>query len=81
MLQEKKIIDLIEILNNNCLQIREAIIIEKDGNILAKTFNRFILKPGDDVSMQDQKIKDVTQLIWTEEVINNFKSLGKGDSI
>ena len=71
---EKKIIDLIEVLSSGHIQIREANIIEKNGIILAKTFHRYVLSPGDDISDKEQKIKDIARAVWTSEVLDNFRN-------
>lgn len=73
MLTEKTIIDKIEIIDSKHIQVREANIIEKDGAPVAKTFNRYVLHPGDDVSQEDEKIKGIAALLWTPEVIEEYK--------
>ena len=74
-LTEKKVIDLIEITENGSLQIREANVIEKDGIIIAKTFHRYVLSPGDDVSDKEQRIKDIAAIVWTADVIREYQEL------
>lgn len=73
-LSEKTITDLIEVLSTGHLQIREANIIERDGVVVAKTFHRYVLTPGDDVSQKEQKIKDIAAAVWTPEVLANFQN-------
>ena len=63
MLTEKKIIDLIEIVGNN-IQVREAIIVERDDVQIAKSFHRYVLSPGADLTNQPQKVKDIAEVIW-----------------
>jgi urease accessory protein UreE len=71
-LLEKKIIDKIEILENSKIQVREAMVIEKDGQEIARTFHRHVLSPGDDLSSEDPRVSAVANAIWTEEVISQF---------
>jgi hypothetical protein len=73
-LSERTIIDLIEVLESGQLQIREANIIEKDGVTVAKTFHRYVLTPGDDISNKEQRIKDIASVVWTAEIIAKFAS-------
>jgi hypothetical protein len=73
-LTEKTITDLIEVLSTGHLQVREASIIEKDGVVIAKTFHRFVITPGDDISDKEQKIKDIAAAVWTPEVLANFEN-------
>lgn len=68
-LTEKTITDLVEVLSTGHLQVREANIIEKDGKVVAKTFHRYVLSPGDDVSDKEDKIKNIAAAVWTEEVV------------
>ena len=74
---EKNIIDVIEILENNTIQIRNAKIIERDGIEIAKTYHRHVLSPLDDITNEDIKVQTIAKAIWTEEVINNYKALIK----
>jgi hypothetical protein len=61
---EKTVIDKIEVLDNGCLQVREANIVEKDGVVIAKTFHRYVIVPNSDISDKDQKIKDIAEAAW-----------------
>jgi predicted regulator of Ras-like GTPase activity (Roadblock/LC7/MglB family) len=72
---EKNIIDVIEILENNTIQIRNANIIEKDGVEIARTYHRHSLSPGDDVSNEDARVQAIANAIWTDEVVNAYKEL------
>lgn len=73
-LTERTITDLIEVLESGCLQVREANIIEKNGTVIAKTFHRYVLCPGDDVSGKEQKIQNIAAAVWTPEVLQNWQS-------
>ncbi len=71
---EKKIIDKIEVVKLDCIQVRIANIIEKDGTEIARTFQRYVLAPIDDISNQDPKIQSIANVIWTPEVIETYKA-------
>lgn len=73
-LTERKVVDLIEVLEKGHLQIREANLVERDGVLIAKTFHRYVLSPGDDVSDKEQRIKDIAAAVWTPEVLANFQN-------
>ena len=64
MITEKTVIDKIEILETNHIQVRQANIIEKNGQEMARTFHRFILSPGDDLTGQDPKVIAIANSIW-----------------
>jgi hypothetical protein len=70
---EKKIIDKIEILENNFIQVRTASVIEKDGIELTRTFERKLLVPTDNIENEDAKVKSIANSIWTPEVIKEYK--------
>lgn len=69
-LTERKVVDLIEVLESGHLQIREANIIEKDGVVVAKTFNRYVISPGEDVSDKEQRIQDIAAAVWKTKTLN-----------
>jgi hypothetical protein len=71
---EKKIIDKIELVKLDCIQVRVANIIEKDGSEIAKTYQRYVLTPIDDISNEDQKIQSIANAVWTPEVIETYKA-------
>jgi hypothetical protein len=68
-LTEKKIIDKIEVLENNSIQVRTANVIEKDGIEISRTFHRHVVHPSNDISQEDAKVQAVANSIWTEEII------------
>lgn len=63
-LTERKVIDLIEVLESGHLQVREANLVERDGIVIAKTFHRYVIAPGEDVIDKEQKIKDIAAAAW-----------------
>jgi hypothetical protein len=67
-------IDKIEVLENGVIQVRQAEIITKDGNEIARNFSRWVLSPGDDVSAQDPKVKAIATAVWTPEVISAYQA-------
>ena len=78
-LTEKKLIDLIEVVENNSIQVRTASIIEKDGAEIAKTYHRHVVCPIDDVSNEDAKVQAIANAIWTKEVIAAYIKLQKAN--
>lgn len=72
---EKEIIDKIEIVENNCIQIRTATIIEKDGVELTRTFHRHAITPLTDISEENPKVQAIANAIWTPEVVEEYRKL------
>jgi hypothetical protein len=67
-LTERTEIDKIEIVNSWAVQVRQATIIERDGQFVSRTFHRWVLTPDMDISDQEQKVKDIANAAWTPEV-------------
>lgn len=61
-------IDQIEVVQDWVIQVRQATIIEKDGEQVARTFHRWVLTPDMDISNQEQKVQDICNAVWTDEV-------------
>lgn len=62
---ERKVKDRIEILEDGVIQVREATIVERDGVEISRTFHRYVLEPDSDVTNEENRIKDITNAIWT----------------
>lgn len=61
-------IDRIEIIEHEIIQVRQATIIERDGEFVSRTFHRWVLTPDMDISDQEQKVQDIANAAWTDEV-------------
>ena len=68
-LEKKVVIDKVEVLADGQIQVRQATKIMEDGKELSKSYHRWVLHPGQDVTDQTQKVKDIALATWTEEVI------------
>jgi len=64
----------IEILSTRQMQVREDTVIYEDEIEISRTFTRYVLNPGDDVSDKPQMVKDVAGVIWTPEVVSDWKA-------
>lgn len=68
-------VDKIEIVGDfKQIQIREASVIEEDGVELTRSFHRYVLSPGDDLTSQSAEIQSIANAVWTEEVINTYSA-------
>ena len=67
-LTEKTETDRIEVVNDWNIQVRQATIIERDGVFVSKTFHRWVLNPDSDITNQQQKVKDICNTVWTDDV-------------
>ena len=67
-LTENTSIDQIEVVQDWNIQVRQATVIEKDGVQVARSFHRWVLTPDSDISGQEQKVQDICNAAWTDEV-------------
>jgi hypothetical protein len=72
----KKIIsaDLIEIVENSCIQVRAKTAIFEDGVEINSKFHRYVIAPGDDYSAEDAKVKAICAAMHTPQVIAAYKA-------
>ena len=73
-LTEKQEIDRIEIVEQGIVQVRQATIIERDGEFVSRTFHRWVLTPDSDISGQEQKVQDICNVAWTPEVRQAYET-------
>lgn len=72
---EKKIsVDLIEVLENGCVQVRTKTAILEDGKEISSSFHRHVVAPGDDYSAEDAKVQAICAAIHTPEVIASYEA-------
>lgn len=64
MLTEETKVDLIEVIENGHVQVREAIIIKRNGVEISRTFHRYVLQPGDSLERQPAKVVAIAQAVW-----------------
>jgi hypothetical protein len=63
-LTKETVVDKIEVLESGAIQVRSAIRILEDGEILSQSYHRHVLQPGDDLSGEDQKVQDIATAAW-----------------
>ena len=73
-LTESTSIDQIEIVKDFFVQVRQATVIERDGEQVARTFHRWVLTPDMDISGQEQKVQDICNVAWTDEVKSAYET-------
>jgi len=73
-LTKKIVIDKIEILEDGQIQIRQATKVYENEIELGKTYHRWVLAPGQDVTLQPIRIQNVANVVWTEPVIAAYKA-------
>jgi hypothetical protein len=67
MLTETLLIDRIEVLpESGVVQVRQVTRIVKDDAVIASSYRRWSLNPGQDVSAEDPKVQAVCQAVWKD---------------
>ena len=67
-------VDLIEVLENGCVQARTKTAIKEDGVEISSKFHRHVIAPGDDYSKEDTRVQGVCAALHTAEVIAAYKA-------
>lgn len=66
--------DRVEVLEDGSLQVREATRIVEDGVILAETYHRYVLAPGESTSGKSQRVVDVANAVHKPDVVASFNA-------
>jgi len=77
MLEKVTVVDKIETLENGCVQVRTAIRIMEDGNVLSQSFHRHVIAPGNNYSNEDPRVQAICAAVHTPEVIAAYAASQK----
>ena len=69
MLEKVTAADLIEVIENGCVQVRTKTAIMEDGKQISGTFHRHVVAPGDDYSAEDTRVQAICAALHTPEAI------------
>ena len=67
-------VDLIEVIENGCIQVRTKTAIMEDGKQISGAFHRHVVAPGADYSGEDDRVKAIAKSIHTSAVIAAYKA-------
>ena len=73
-LEEKSVVDKIEVLLAGQIQVRTRNQVLRDGTEIAATYHRHVLSPGDDLTNEDPRVTAIAEATWTEEVIAAYQA-------
>ena len=73
-LEKIEVVDLIEVVENGCIQVRTKTAIMEDGKQISSTFHRHVVSPGDDYSAEDAKVKAICAAVHTAKVIAAYQA-------
>ena len=66
--------DLIEVIENGCVQVRVKTAILEDGKHISGTFHRHTIAPGDDYSGQNASVQAICAAMHTADVVAAYKA-------
>lgn len=62
-------LDALTIRANGILELRTKISVDEDGEVIGSKYHRQVFEPGDDVSAQPLKLRQIANVVWTPAVI------------
>ena len=74
MLNKVTVVDRIETLENGCVQVRTATRIMDDGKVVASSFHRHVVAPGDDYAQEDPKVQAICAAVHTPECVAAYQA-------
>ncbi len=76
-------IEKIEIVGDyKAIQVKTATIVKEDGKIISVSYDRKVLHPDSDMTNEDQEVKDVSNVGWTDSIKtawSDYQASSKGD--
>ena len=73
-LEKKEVVDLIEVIENGCVQVRTKTAILEDGKEISSKFHRHVVAPGDDYAKEDARVQAICKSTHTDNVIKDYKA-------
>lgn len=74
MLEKQIVVDLIETIENGCVQVRTCTRIIEDGKQISDTYHRHVVAPGDDYSAEDAKVQAICAAVHTADVVAAYQA-------
>jgi hypothetical protein len=72
---EKNIsIDLIEIVENGCVQVRTKTVFTENNNQISSALHRHVVVPGADYSAEDVRVQAICTVVHTPELIAAYQT-------
>ena len=81
MLEKVVLVDLIEVVENGCIQVRTKTAIMEDGKQISGSFHRHVVAPGDDYSAENARVKAICAATHTAEVVAAYEAAQTKESV
>jgi len=73
-LEKVIVVDLIEVTENGCIQVRTKTAIVEDGQQISGSFHRHVVAPGDNYASEDPRVQAICAATHTPEVIAAYQA-------
>lgn len=73
-LEKIEVVDLMEIVENGCVQVRTKTAILEDGKEISSKFHRHTVVPGDDYSHETNRVKAVCAAVHDQWTVDAYKA-------
>jgi hypothetical protein len=74
MLEKVTSVDLIEVVENGCIQVRTKTAIKEDGVEISSKFHRHVVAPNDDYSKEDARVQAICSVTHTAAVVSAYQA-------
>ena len=64
----------VEVTETGFIQVRRATRVYKDGVEISKSYHRHVLAPEADLTNEVKKVKDIAEVVWTENIVTKYKA-------
>ena len=72
-LEKQTVIDKIEVVGQfNHVQVREAVQVLEDGNVISQSYHRYVVAPGETTT--NPKVSAVISAVHTQDVIDAYQA-------
>ena len=74
MLTKEIVIGSVTILEDRQLQVREDTVVLEDGVELSRTYFRYVVGPGDNVSNRPAFVQQLAKFLWVPAVVKSWQA-------
>lgn len=74
-LSKEIVVDKMEVLENGCVQVRQATRIVEDGKVISQSYHRWVVAPGQDYSGEDARVQAICAATHTAEVVAAYQAM------
>jgi hypothetical protein len=80
-LEKIVVVDLVEVIENGCVQVRTKTAIMEDGKEISGKFHRHVVAPGDDYSGEDARVQAICAATHTPEIVTAYQAAQEANKL